>query len=385
MKYTTVCIMASVLSMNVMTTLAQTESEHSMLTTAVPIELRCEYLVDPLGIDETTPRLSWIIQASPKQRVQKQTAYQIIVASSEKKLNATKGDLWNSGKVESDQSNQIEYGGKALTSRVRCFWKVRIWDKDKKVSSWSKPAYWTMGLLNSNDWNAEWIGSKAIVLTGDAQKDSVARLMVPSPLLRKSFINKNRIARATMYVTALGLYEVRLNGKKVGDHVLAPEWTDYNDRIQYQTYDVTSFIKSGENVLSAMLADGWYVGAIGCFSDLVINRGRNYGSLDRRLLLQLELETSDGRSVQIVSDESWRINPDGPIRSADIYLGETYDSRKALKGWELAGFDDSKWDKVSIYPTPLAPLVSQMNEPVRVVRELASARGNRTDQRNLHL
>jgi len=349
---------------------AQTGKQSAMNSYVLPAELRCEYLVNPLGIDETKPRLSWIVEDRSRARGQRQIAYQILVASSDKKLKADVGDVWDTGRVESSQQNQIEYDGKPLSSRMRCYWKVRIWDKDNAVSAWTKPAFWSMGLLEAADWKAKWIGTNPIVLTGDDRQDSIARLMTPSPLLRKTFLTKQRISRATLYVTALGLYEVELNGKRVGDHQLAPEWTDYRDRVQYQTYDVTALVSKGENVLSATLADGWYIGAIGSFGDLVLNRGRSYGSLDRKFLAQLEIETADGQLAQVFSDESWRVNPDGPVRSADIYLGETYDARKVPNGWEKPGFDDSRWEKATVYPSPSAALVAQMNEPVRITRQL---------------
>ena len=364
------CLTALLFLFAVLIVLAQSGEQSAMNKNVVPADLRCEYLVDPLGIDEVKPRLSWITLVLNKTRGHMQTAYQILVASSEKKLKADEGDLWNSGRVESSRSNQIEYNGKPLGSRMRCYWKLRIWDKAGAVSAWSNPAFWSMGLLEAADWKAKWIGTRPIVLTGDTQQDSIARLMTPSPLLRKSFLNKNRISRATLCVTALGLYEVKLNGKRVGDHELAPEWTDYRDRVQYQTYDVTGLVAKGENVLAATLADGWYVGAIGSFGDLVLNRGRSYASLDRKLLLQLEIETVDGQLVQVVSDESWRVNPDGPVRSADIYLGEIYDARKVPKGWEKPGFDDSKWERATVYPSPSAALVAQTNEPVRITHQL---------------
>jgi len=336
----------------------------------IPTELRCEYLVNPLGIDRVKPRLSWILHVNDHTRGQKQIACQILVASSEENLHADTGDLWDSGKVKSDQTNQIEYNGKPLTSRMRCYWKVRIWDKDSLASAWSEPAFWTMGLLDRQDWKARWIGSKPILLTGDAEKDRAGRLMTVSPLLRKPFVNNDRVVCATMYVTALGLYEVKLNGVRVGDHMLAPEWTDYRKRVQYQTYDVTSLIRNGENVVSATLADGWYIGPMGTLLKESDPRGKNYGSLDRMLLLQLELETSEDKLVQVVSDESWRLNADGPVRSADIYSGEIYDSRRMPWGWENPGFEDSSWEHASVHPWPSMLLVAQMNEPVRIIQEL---------------
>lgn len=366
----TLCVIIALFACTMSSSFPQQQKSDKMNPNILPAELRCEYLAEPRGIDEVKPRLSWLLEVKDKTRGQKQTAYEILVSTSEKKLGADEADLWNSRKVESAQSNQVEYGGKALTPRLRCYWKVRVWDKDGNVSPWSATACWTMGLLEKSDWVAKWIGGKPVVLTGDHKADSLARLMSPSPLLRKSFRSAEPIVRGTMYVTALGLYEVKINGQRVGDHVLAPEWTDYDDRIQYQTYDVTNLVAKGENVISATLADGWYVGAVGCFNDLVVNRGKAYNSLDRKLLLQLEIETTGGRSIRIVSDESWRVNADGPVRAADIYLGETFDSRKEPEGWERPGFNDSRWDAAAVYPAPAAALVAQMNEPIRKTHEL---------------
>ncbi len=370
MEIRLICFFAAFFLTQSVTIALQQKSSVNSLPSLVPGELRCEYLLDPLGIDGIHPRLSWIVLDTGGGRAQTQKSYQIIVASSEKNLDANVGDLWDTGIILSNQTNQIEYSGKALTSRMRCFWKVKIWDAGDNVSAWSKPAFWTMGLLRDEDWKAEWIGIKPVVLTGDKEKDSVTRLMTPCPLLRKTFMRMTTISRATMYVTSLGLYEVRLNGVKVGDHVLAPEWTDYQKRVQYQTYDVTGLINEGENVVSAMLADGWYIGPVGTFDDIVTGRGKNYGSVDRKLLVQLEMETADGRAEQVVSDKGWRVSPDSPVQSADIYLGEIFDSRKTPRGWEMPGYDDSRWEQAVVYPALSARRVAQLYEPIRVVEEL---------------
>lgn len=335
-----------------------------------PADLRSEYLVDPLGVDRPKPRLSWVLEDKGHERGQKQLAYQILVATSEKALKADTGDLWDTGKRESAETNQITYSGRDLVSRMRCYWKVRVWDVHGTASAWSRTATWTIGLLANSDWKAQWIGADSVALTGEAEKDSVARLMTPSPLLRKTFTLISKASRATVYATALGLYELRLNGKKIGDHILAPEWTDYTRRIQYQTYDVSGMLRKGENIITAMLADGWYIGAMGTWGDPRICRGKNYGSVDRKLLMQMEIETADSGMIHVVTDESWRIKSDGPILSADIYLGETFDSRKVPAGWERPGFNDSYWKKATVYPPPGCQIVAQMNQPVRAIAEL---------------
>ncbi|MBC8180913.1 glycoside hydrolase family 78 protein [candidate division KSB1 bacterium] len=324
--------------------------------------LRCEYLRNPLGIDVTKPRFSWILESN--KRDQKQSAYQILMASSKEKLDGNKGDLWDSGKIESDKSIQIVYNGKPLQSKVRCFWKVQVWDKNGEKSDWSDTAMFTMGLLENSDWEAEWIGAPK-------ENPEIGKKRIPpSPLLRKSFAVSEEMDYAYLYVTSLGDYELRLNGKKVGNHVLAPEWTDYLKRVQYQTYDVTEFLSQGENVIGAVLADGWYAGRLGPVRwDKNYPRRGPYG-LDRRLLMRLDVVRKDGNVQTIVSDGSWKIFLDGPIRSADNFLGETYDTRKEQPNWDKPGFDDSKWESITVDKSMKANLVAQMNEPIRIVKNV---------------
>ena len=467
--------------------------------------LRCEYKVNPLGIDVTEPRLSWIIESS--QRAQVQIAYRILVADSKDILERDQGNLWDSSKVESDQSNQIVYKGKPLQSQIRCYWKVRVWDKDGKASSWSKPAFWTMGLLASGDWKAQWIGFNgelpasykefeepeplsltgckwvwfpegqpnrrlpnvtryfrykfelpsdrkiklaqfrtvadndavlyindqevykysgwqrpytfyvtenlrpgtnvfAISVTNRAEAPSpaglVGKLLVefdsgepmtikidsswktaqtagagwqnvdyddsnwvnametadcgdmpwgnmeddtlelpPSPYFRKKFSVDNPIKRATVYVTALGLYELHINGERVGSDYFTPGWTDYNKRLYYYSYDVTDMISHGNNAVGAILARGWYAGYIGS------KRRKNFYGESPRLLVQLEIEFTNGDTKTIVTDGSWKACY-GPIVETDILMGETYDARKEILGWDSGDFDDSQWDNVTV-------------------------------------
>jgi alpha-L-rhamnosidase len=468
-------------------------------------ELRCEYRVNPLGLDVVKPRLSWIIQSN--QRGQKQSAYQIVVASSKERLKKNDGDLWDTGKVSSDQSIHVVYAGRALKSRMQCYWKVRVWDKDGKALAWSKPACWTMGMLNPADWQAEWIGydagppashegegkadplslegcrwvwlgegdprkaaavgtsffrrefdipsgkkikqarfrlivdnegvlsvngqqvqkfsgwkppytfdvteklkagvnALAIAATnqGDAPNpaglggklliefeagDSIAilidrswkasdtkedawqacgfddaawanakviaklgdqpwgqvhkpRLMLPPPpYLRKAFSLDKSIKRAVVYASALGLYELHINGKRVGQDCFTPGWTDYATRVYYQTYDVTDLVKEGDNAVGAILADGWYAGYLGFGK-----KREHYGS-EPRLFVQLEIEYADGSRQIVVTDKTWKATY-GPHIEADFLMGEIYDAQKEMPGWDAAGFDDSAWDKVAI-------------------------------------
>jgi alpha-L-rhamnosidase len=465
--------------------------------------LRCEYKVNPLGIDVTKPRLSWILESD--QRAQVQTAYRILVADSEEKLRQDVGNLWDSGKISSDQSNQIIYKGKPLKSRMHCFWKVRVWDRDDRVSAWSEPAFWSMGLLETQDWRAKWIGYDAeppgsqmgkeksihlddckwvwfgegdprksnqagrrffrrrieidpeqkirrarfrlaannevtlyldglqihyipglqpaqtidisdkltcgnhllaiestnendaanhAVLTGkllinfesgettavtidgswkasDTRQDNwqqpdfddsywqqaeeIAKvgdppwgkpsedelILPPPPYLRKSFNLGKNVKRTMVYISALGLYELHINGECIGEDYFTPGWTDYPTRVYYQTYDVTELLDKGGNAIGAVLADGWYAGYIG------FGRKRENYSSEPRLLVQLEIEYADGDTDTIVTDESWKASY-GPLVEADFLMGETYDARKEMPGWDTCSFDDSGWDTVAV-------------------------------------
>jgi alpha-L-rhamnosidase len=479
-------------------------------TAVTPAQLRCEYRENPLGVDVVQPRLSWKLDDGNSKlengnsgnglRGVKQAAYQILVASSEKLLARDQGDLWDSGKVESDQSLQIVYAGKPLTSRMACFWKVKIWTGSSlnpeprllTTSSWSAPAHWTMGLLEPGDWSAEWIGHDAayevppeqaaddrlfnvrgvswhhmagglihkdvcfrkeielpadrpvrravlalyaynhctaavngtpigaamhweptarldatkalrpganavtlvashndpyppavigrLVVQFDTGNDMVVPIdgswkvsatpgegwqrpgfddaawsnaagggygfglvadveRVPAPYLRREFQVEQRVKRATVYVTAQGAYELRLNGQRVGEDQLAPGWPDFRKRVFYQTYDVTSQVRRGDNAIGAILGDGWYA------SVLAHHCRRKYYGGDPRFLAQLEIELADGTMQVVASDERWTAAV-GPIRHADLLMGCEYDARMEMPGWDRAGFDDGAWAAV---------------------------------------
>lgn len=318
--------------------------------------LRCEYLVDPLAIDTREPRLSWIVE-SPL-RGARQTAYRIFVSSSPARLAAGDGDLWDTGKVRSDRTIQIVYQGKTLSSRQDCFWKVRVWDRADKPSAWSKPARWRMGLLEPSDWSAEWIGDKL------PSVENVAATM-----LRREFTLTAKVKRAVIYASALGVYELRINGRRVGDQALAPEFTDYHTRTQYQTWDVTQLLHAGPNAIGALLGDGWYAGGVGLAQALVKKRRNIYGD-HTRLIAQLEIELADGKNERIITDGSWRTTREGPIRSSDILDGEVYDARREMPGWDNPGFDDGKWQPADVASGVKTMLVAQPNEPIRATREI---------------
>jgi len=325
---------------------------------ATVTHLTCEYRINPLGIDVAVPRLGWQIQSS--RRGEQQTAYQIQVAESPADLAAGRSLLWDTGKVASPASIHIPYTGPTLRSGQRCYWRVRIWDADGRATPWGEPAFWEMGLLQAGDWQAEWI-------TPDWDEDTTQSQ--PAPMLRRTFRLQGPVKAARIYVTSLGLYELHLNGQRVGDGLLTPGWSAYDHRLQYQTYDVTALLRAGDNALGAILADGWYRGWLGFAG----NRN-TYG--DRlALLLQLQITYVDGRTVVIASDDGWRATT-GPIRAADLYNGETYDARLELAGWAAPGYDDRAWQGVrrldhgkGMVVGPGGPLVKSHEEirPVQII------------------
>jgi|694.fasta_scaffold37831_5 alpha-L-rhamnosidase len=342
-------------------------------------QTKCEYLINPLGIDVMAPRLGWKISASQQVFNQKQKAYQILVATSTDKLTESAADLWNSRKILSDQHAQVVYNGKALVSGQKCYWIVRIWNSDDQVTAWSEVAFWSMGLLNKSDWKAKWIGDQPDL----AQKvyadylntfDPAKNIPVvnsrpvgpPSPMLRKTFNVKPAVKEAVLYVSALGYYEIGLNGKKIGDHQLAPEWTDYDKRLQYQTYDLTKTLKEGDNVLSSVLGDGWYLGMIGPTKWLSEYPRRGVYGNDRRLIAQLMITYENGEQALICTDDSWRINSQGFIISADNFLGQQIDAQYIPQGWKDIGFDDQHWGNVFVDFGVSKNMEAQKNEPVRI-------------------
>ena len=483
--------------------------------------LRCEYLVNPLGIDVTNPRLSWMLESA--ERCTTQTAFRVLVSSSEDVLAHDQGDLWDSGRIESDQSIHIVYAGAPLTSRLRCFWKVRVWDNHGNTSDWSAPSSWTMGLLHASDWRAEWIGLdggdnpdclahaqwiwlpgessqlvetagktryfRRIVDVADASQISSARLTIstqdrftvsvngervaewgrtifapvsefdierllksgantiaiaasasgeserpsglicaltaefesgerlvvtsdagwrvsgseadgwdntgfddsdwlsaeelgkngtppfpavpgddfrrlPARMLRREFEVTKPVRRGTAYMCGLGLSELYVNGGKIGDHVLSPGLTDYSKRALYVTYDVTRDLRAGANAVGTILGNGRYFAPRRSAPTNTVSYGYP------KLLLQLDIEYEDGSAETIVSDGSWRITDDAPIRANSEYDGEIYDARRERDGWCEPGFDDSDWRAVEMVEGPAGVLSSEMSEPIRAMETL---------------
>ncbi|WP_226037460.1 family 78 glycoside hydrolase catalytic domain [Aquibacillus saliphilus] len=483
------------------------------------VNLTTEYMEDPIGLDISKPQLSWQLESGSRAKMQ--TAYQVIVASSLEMLEEENGDVWDSGKIESDQSINISYDGKELESKKAYYWKVRIWDEDEVGSNWSAPAKWEMGLLKSSDWKGDWIeyrndessepmdaynleldfsvlnqaagiifgaedqnnyymwqinttdektklrphrwlnGNAAVLkeidishaIPSDEKLNTEYKLKISvnngeiktyineelvdtttdnsfgfgdigfrqdrveealfdnikltdqdgnillseefigveqftfnsgtinngklhvtnqyawqnsddddAPQLRKEFPVAKSVASARVYSTALGLYELYLNGEKVGKDYFAPGWTDYNKRVQYQTYDVTDMLQEGENVIGSILGQGWYTGKIAWFG------ADHYGD-NPAFLAQLVIEYTDGTVEVVETDDTWNAAT-GPIISNDIIAGETYDARKELIGWSESNYDDSNWIPASVKENYGGELVAQAGPTVQVTEEI---------------
>lgn len=289
-----------------------------------PTALRCEYLENPMGVDVPKPRFFWVVEHP--ERGQVQSAYQVIVSTDPK---AAAGDIWDSGKVASAKSTQVVFAGKSLESGKTYFWKVRSWDRDGREGPWSDTARFDTGLFNRTDWKGTWIGKKN--------------------QLRKEFSLKGRVKRARAYIAGLGYYELRLNGRKAGNHVLDPGWTTYDKRVLYVTYDVTPFVREGANAVAVTLGNGWYK--------------------SRALLLQINVELEDGTTASVVSNASWKA-ADGPIFEDSVYNGESYDSRRETPGWDRPGFDDKEWPAAEAVKAPAGGLSAQMMPAIQIVDTL---------------
>ena len=313
--------------------------------------MKCEYKTNPIGIDVTRPRLSWKMAST--ERAVRQAAYQIRAAGSADELTKGKNLLWDSGKLESDESVHVVYGGKIPVSRQRVWWHLRVWDNKGGDSGWSEPAFWEMGLLKTSDWKGDWIEPN---LEEDPNSSN------PCPMLRKEFMLNGTVKSARAYVTALGLYQMELNGQVVGEQLFTPGWTAYLHRLQYQTYDVTEMLKEGNNCVGVILGDGWYRGRLGW------SKPRNIYGDKLSLLAQIEVVYSDGSREVIATDKTWKAST-GPILMSDIYDGEVYDARLEIDNWSKTGLDDGGWAGVTavkhskdILVAPAGPAVKRIEE-----------------------
>ncbi|RYX82427.1 alpha-rhamnosidase [bacterium] len=477
----------------------------------MPTKLKCEYRSNPQGIDVKQPRLQWQVQA--QERDQSQTGYQILVASSQEQLKADHGDLWDSGRISSDETTNIQYAGKTLQSGEQCFWKVKVWDGKGKVSDWSPPAVWSIGLLENKDWQGNWIGRETPEKTNDldgaqwiwfpegnpvASAPSGARYFrrvfelpinsliraatievtadnefqlfvngrevggsndwmkpgkfdigpllkagknvlavearnidqspagmvgklkvtfaagndvtlttdgnwktatapeagwnsmgfndskwlagkilgaygmepwgnlagsnLPARYLRREFTVKPKIARATAYICGLGLFELYINGRKIGDDVLAPALSQFSKRAFYRTFDITEQLRRGSNAVGVTLGNGRYWAP----------RPPQLGY--PKLQLQMDIDYADGTKQHVVSDKAWKLTTAGPIRWNNEYDGEEYDARMEMPGWSMPGFNDTKWQSVQVVEPGPPVLSAQIGEPIKVMETIRPAK-----------
>ncbi|MGA2631258.1 MAG: family 78 glycoside hydrolase catalytic domain [Terriglobia bacterium] len=313
-----------------------------------PANLRCESRVEPRGVDTIQPQLSWTLDSSARGQIQ--SAYQILVASSPAALESGPADLWDSGKVASRESIQIVYQGRPLTSHMRCYWRVRVWDKDGTPSEWSPPASWSMGILKPEEWHARWVAwSRTAINSG------------PLPMFRREFTLTRQVRRATVYICGLGYFELYLNGRKIGDDVLEPGWTNYRRTNLYMTYDVEDLLRPGTNAMGVLLGNGMYNVAGGRYVKFNGSFGRP------KFILHLRIEYADGSFESIVSDERWKAAP-GPIRFSCIYGGEDYDARDEQPGWNEPGSSARNWEAVDIVDDSSDRLISEAQPPIQVMQ-----------------
>ncbi len=347
-----------------MLTVGNSHSQIKVLKSLSIHEPKVEYHKNPEGIDVPRPRFSWILKGEGRNR--SQSSYQIIVASSMEKLSKSQVDIWDSGKVDSNKTNQIQYEGIPLVSDTKYFWQVRVWDESGNESEWSTPAYWSMGLLKFSNWKGLFIGHDV----GYDKTDKYDSLYLPpARYLRKSFTLNKKIKKATAYTTALGLYELRLNGNKLGDDYFLPGWTDYNKRLYYQTFDITDRLHEGENVIGAIIADGWYAGYIGYALLVRLDKVREFYGVNPSFMGQIHIAYEDGTTEIIASDRSWKSN-EGAIREADIIMGEAYDARLENSGWDAPNYDDSEWKSPKVYTYPNGKLEAHPGTRVKNTERL---------------
>jgi len=308
---------------------------------AAPDTLRCEYMEDPLGVDTAEPRFAWVLAHT--ERAEKQTAYQLLVAANPEALSRGRGDQWDSGKVAAEDFTQVVYAGKPLESGRNYWWKVRYWDREDRASDYSRPARFGTALLKPSDCKASWIA--AGVQGGE---------------FRKEFTIAGKVTNARIYIAALGYYELRVNGHRIGHKALDPAWTTYPKRVLYSTYDLDPVLKEGKNVIAVMLAGGW--------ATQEVNGSQIYYK-QPAALVQMNAGVEGTGPVSIVSDATWKTAP-GPVVESSVYDGELYDARNETPGWDQPGFDDSAWTAARAVEGSSGARSSEMMPPIQVVDEI---------------
>ena len=316
---------------------------------------KTEQLNNPIGLDTSEPRFSWRLESDSKNVLQ--TGYHILVASTVENLKEGKADLWDSGKVNSGDSQWITYGGKPLKSNQRGYWSIKSFT-NKGESAWSEPAVFSVGLLKEAHWRGQWIGlDKAAPGDSETQWSRLS-----ARYLRKEFQLNKAVKQATVHIAGLGMYELFINGKRVGEQVLAPNPTDYRKSIIYNSFDVTDMLDKS-NAVGVTLGNGRYYTMRQNYKPYKIP---NFGY--PKLRFNLIVEYTDGTKETISSDASWRLSTDGPIRSNNEYDGEEYDARKEFTGWAQTGFDDSAWSAAQRVDIPSGTLKGAMSPGMKVLK-----------------
>ncbi|MFC4210867.1 family 78 glycoside hydrolase catalytic domain [Pedobacter lithocola] len=321
---------------------------HQIAFAAKPVQLKCEYLVRPIGLDNPKPRLTWMMVDETKGAIQ--NAYRIIMGTDSLQLVHKQGIQWDSGKIPSS-SSLVTYNGRALSPFTKYYWRVEIWDKANKISS--ATSSFEMGMMGMENWKGTWISDRNDINT------------LPAPYFRKVFEPAKKIKSARVYVAAAGLYELYLNGKKVGDHRLDPMYTRFDRRNLYVSYDVTSNLNDGKNAIGVLLGNGWYNHQ----SLAVWNFDKAPWRARPTFCLDLRITYTDGSIVTITSGSDWKTSL-SPIISNSIYTAEHYDARLEQKGWNTVNFDDTKWRGITLRAAPSKNIVAQAMHPIRNVDEI---------------
>lgn len=324
-----------------------------------PSELLCEHVVNPLGIDTPAPRLGWVLTGDGNNLTQ--SAYEIIVSDNRTDITQGKGALWSTGKVASAEQIVIDYQGQPLKAFTRYYWSVRVYDQNDRASAWSEPAWFETAMLAATDWKAQWISDGSRV----PDKDEDQYKADPMPLFRKAINATKAVASARLYISGVGYYEAYLNGQKIGDHVLDPGWTTYRKAVLYVTHDISAQIKKGNNTIGIMLGNGWW----NPLPFKIFGRWdlRNYQQTGRPCVkAEVHLTYADGTTTIVASDGSWQTAP-GPVVRNNVYLGEHYDARLEVKGWD-AGATKGSWKNASLAEGPSGVLMAQMQPPIRVTK-----------------
>lgn len=320
-------------------------------------ELTLEYMDNPIGIDSKQPLLSWQIQSNGRSVLQ--SAYEIRVSKNAETLSKNRQLVWQTGKVSSSASLHHVYEGESLESGQKYYWQVRVWDTNANDSEWSDVAYWQMGLVDQEDWKAKWIG-----LDVDYIEPADDHRKLPARMVRREFNIEKKIKSATVYLSGLGFSELYINGSKVGDRIMDPTHSNYDKRVLYVTHDVTNYLASGRNAVGVILGNGRFFSP----RNRLPVHTPNFGF--PKMLMQLQVEYSDGTSELLVSDEKWKITDQGPIRANSEFDGEEYDATMEKEGWDKVGFDDTLWQPVQLVSAPEGKLIAQMHEPLRAIEKL---------------